>query len=138
MPKIIASVKALIQYRDTYLVLKAPIHKGDVWDLPGGKIEYGETPYEALIREVKEETCLSVTIDRSLGAWWFYSKNHRHEVICHTFLCTPVGEVNVDLTHNPAVDEDISAFYWETKQDLLDQNKYELEESLKEIIRKLE
>lgn len=30
-----------------------------LWDLPGGKIEFGESPEEALKREVREETGLS-------------------------------------------------------------------------------
>lgn len=33
-------------------------HKGK-WDLPGGTIEFGEEPYEALIREFHEETGLT-------------------------------------------------------------------------------
>ncbi len=30
------------------------------WDLPGGSLEFGETPLDSLAREVKEETGLSV------------------------------------------------------------------------------
>ena len=37
------------------------------WELPGGAVELGEAPEEAVLREVKEETGLDVSIDRLLG-----------------------------------------------------------------------
>lgn len=38
----------------------------DRWDFVGGKIEWGELPEEAVIREVKEESGLDVEIDSLL------------------------------------------------------------------------
>ncbi|HEX8632389.1 MAG TPA: NUDIX hydrolase [Catenuloplanes sp.] len=37
------------------------------WTLPGGGLDHGEDPYDAVIREVEEETGLAVEVDRLLG-----------------------------------------------------------------------
>ncbi len=37
------------------------------WTLPGGRVEHGEDPYHAVVREVAEETGYEVEVERLLG-----------------------------------------------------------------------
>lgn len=59
----IVAVGAVILDGDRVLLVKRgkePL-KGE-WSLPGGAVEVGETLEAALVREVREETCLDVTV----------------------------------------------------------------------------
>jgi ADP-ribose pyrophosphatase YjhB (NUDIX family) len=60
----------------------------DAWILPGGGVERGELPTEAVIREVQEETGLEVTIERLLGV---YGKIEKPEELVFSFLCQVIG-----------------------------------------------
>ena len=48
----------------------------EVWDLPGGIMELGESAVETLIREFKEETGLTVTPLRLFGAYTKYQESY--------------------------------------------------------------
>jgi 8-oxo-dGTP pyrophosphatase MutT (NUDIX family) len=45
-----------------------------VWVFPGGKIDDGETPEQAIIRETKEETGYDVKVDRKVALYTSTSK----------------------------------------------------------------
>ena len=39
------------------------------WELPGGRLEVGETPEECVAREIEEELGVSVTVGSILDSW---------------------------------------------------------------------
>jgi 8-oxo-dGTP diphosphatase len=53
--------------KNDHLVMVRQIYKGEeIWTFPGGSIEEGETPEQAAVREVYEETGLKVAIIKPL------------------------------------------------------------------------
>ena len=67
--------KAIIRKDSEILLLQRSSKSGfdpGLWELPGGKIDYGENLVEALEREVKEEVGLVIKIGRPFKTWHFY------------------------------------------------------------------
>ncbi len=59
------------------------------WEFPGGKIEAGETPEQALKREIKEELNIDIEVGELISTVEYdYPKFH---LTMHCFVCTLIS-----------------------------------------------
>ena len=97
-----------------------------LWSLPKGHIEEGETPEQAAIREVAEETGITSSITKSLGVidFWFMAGGKRIHKTVHHFMFT---EVSGELT--PQVSE-VDEVSWFPLAEIVDRLAYPDEKKL--------
>ncbi|MCF6266012.1 MAG: 8-oxo-dGTP diphosphatase MutT [Desulfuromusa sp.] len=79
---------AIIQHQEKVLITLRPEDKrlGGYWEFPGGKIETGESPQFALVRELHEELDIEIRVGSLLE-----TVHHSYEwgtVLILAYLCT--------------------------------------------------
>jgi 8-oxo-dGTP diphosphatase len=94
----------LIERDGHVLFLKRTMSKEEApgqWETGSGRVEQGEPPVQAVLREAKEETGLDVEVLRPLNTYHFYRGPLREETIGITFHCrASEGEVALSSEHD--------------------------------------
>ena len=104
LPIVTVVAVALVDVDGRVLISKRPKGKpmAGLWEFPGGKIEIGESPEKALIREIKEELNLDVS-DRCLAPFTFAShKYEKFHLLMPLYVCR-VWEGNVEAMEKQAL-----------------------------------
>lgn len=87
------------------------IHRRGKWDFPKGKIEYGETPPEAALREVEEETGVKpLTLIRELPSTFHIYREKGVAFLKRTFWFEM--QTSCKDTPVPQTEEEISGAEW--------------------------
>ena len=99
--KTIEVVAAIIKHADTILATRRGYGEFiNMWEFPGGKIEVGETNEEALIREIREELSITISVDTLITTVDYDYPNFH--LTMHCFLCTQVNGTLTLNEHNDA------------------------------------
>jgi len=108
--KFIVAPKAIILNQDKVLLLKRSDFDDDggSWEFTGGSIDQGETPIEALIREVNEETGISDLVINHL----LYVTMTDRDIIIVAYVCS-------SETTKITLSEEHSEYVWVAKPDLV-------------------
>lgn len=93
------------------ILLVDPAYK-DYWELPGGAVDADESPYDAAVRELKEELALSVTLGRLLVVDWVPPRTGRTEGVMFVYDGGVVDSTSTVEIHLPA--EELRSWAWST------------------------
>jgi 8-oxo-dGTP diphosphatase len=95
-PLVVVAACALVDKEGHLLITRRPAGKplAGLWELPGGKVEVGEAPEEALIRELGEELAIDIA-KTDLAPLTFASHDYADfHLLMPVYLCRRwVGEV---------------------------------------------
>ncbi len=94
------STKALILKNNKFLAMYTIDNGVKYWDLPGGRMEFGETAEDTLTREIREELGVEIRPIKLIDTW-NYKRDESFQitgVIYHSEIIT--GEIRISEEHD--------------------------------------
>ena len=107
------TVAAVVYHEGRYLIVEERAMNRVVFSQPGGHIETGESPEDAVVREVFEETGCTVAVRDMIGVYLWIQPQTRQQ-----FLRIIYAADFVDIDEQLALDKVIVARHWLTRGDL--------------------
>ncbi len=86
------SIKGVVIHANKVLLLK---NSREEWELPGGRLEIGETPEECVAREIEEETGWRVRVGPVLDTWLYHVESAHRHVFIATYGCHPTTPTDI-------------------------------------------
>jgi 8-oxo-dGTP diphosphatase len=109
---LVAAAIVLEQERVLVTQRKAGTHLAGAWEFPGGKVEAGEDPREALRRELREELGIDVQVGEIVDVTF-----HRYEEADKAVLLLFFEAARAPASPEPRSIE-VAAFRWAAAEDL--------------------
>jgi mutator protein MutT len=94
-PRFPVSIKGVVLVGERVVLLK---NEREEWELPGGRLEAGESPPVCVVREIREELAIDVTVAELLDCW-LYEVLPGQEVVIVTYGCRYDGDGAVRRSH---------------------------------------
>lgn len=124
----LAASAAIFRDGKVLLVRRARKPALDIWTLPGGGVEAGETLHEAVLREVMEETSLTIEIVGLCGHREMIARDADGRVSRH-FVILPFAARWI--SGEPDLNDELSDFRWVLPDEV---SGFQTTEGLAEIV----
>ena len=112
------TVAAVIRHEDRYLLVEEYSMGNRVFTQPGGHIESGESPEEAVERETLEESGCEVRCEDLIGVYLWIHPQTRQQ-----FLRLVYAAKYLDYLPDAPIDPNVTGRRWFTLRDLEDRRK---------------
>ena len=113
MKTVVVSAGVLVENGRVLLTQrKAGAHLEGMWEFPGGKVEPGEDPRAALVRELREELGIDVNVGEAVDVTF-----HRYDDADKAVLLLFFEATRTSTSADPRA-LDVAAFRWAAPSDL--------------------